>query len=374
MDITLSEQERMLQEQARNFLAKEVTLDLVRAMERDAQGYPPALWKQMAELGWLGIPLPEAYGGAGLGMMELAIIAEEMGKALAPAPFIPAIAMGAMALLDGGSDEQRRRMLPQIARGENLLSIAYLERGKPDLGWVRDVLSTVAHRTKDGYTITGQKQFVPYAHAADDILILAADAASGKATWFIIDRTAPGVSVRRLSTTGADHLCHMELKSVAVAGQDTLSGDGWEVLERAVQRAAVATCAFMTGAAQRVLEITTEYAKRRVQFGRPIGTFQAVSHACADMAVETEGARYITYEAAWAIDQGNEAPLTVSAAKAYVSDAIRVVMLKGHQAHGAIGFSEEHPMPLYSRRAKMGEALFGSASLHRERVAKLLGL
>lgn len=374
MDITLSEQERMLQEQARSFLAKEAPLELARAMEHDARGYPPALWKKMAELGWLGIPLPEAHGGAGLGLLELTIIIEEMGKALAPTPLIPTVALGAMAVAEGGSEEQKRRILPRVAGGELVLSVAYMEHGRPDLGWVRDVVATAAHKTKDGYTVTGQKQFAQYAHVADMLLVLAQEAASGKPLWLLVDRNAPGVTVRHLSTTAADHQCHVELKSVAVPSQDALPGEAWTLLERMLQRGAIATCAAMTGGAQRVLEITTEYAKTRVQFGRPIGTFQAVSHRCADMAVETEGARYITYEAAWAYSQGRDAALDVSTAKAYVSDAVREVMLDGHQAHGAIGFSEEHPVPLYSRRAKMGEALFGSASLHRERVARLLGM
>lgn len=374
MDITLNEQERMLQEQARNFLAKEVTLDLVRAMEKDARGYPPSLWKKVAELGWLGIPLPEAYGGAGLGILELTLIAEEMGKTLAPLPLLPTVVMGAMALLDGGSEEQKQRILPRVASGDTLLTMAYIEHGKPDLGWVRDGVSTTAHRAGDGYLVTGQKQFVHYAHVADSILTLAADASSGKPLWLLIDRTAPGVTVRHLSTTAADHQCHVSFQKVAVSDKNILHGDAWLILEKALQRAAIASCASMVGSAQRVLEFTTEYAKTRVQFGRPIGTFQAVSHRCADMAVDTEGARYATYEAAWSLSKGHDAAIDVSTAKAFVSDAVRDVMLNGHQAHGAIGFSEEHPMPLYSRRAKMAEALFGSATLHRELVARLLGL
>ena len=374
MDITLNEQERMLQEQARSFLAKEVTLGLVRAMEKDPRGYPPALWKKIAGLGWLGIPLPEAHGGAGLGILELSLIAEEIGKTLAPVPFIPTVVMGAMALLDGGNDEMKKRILPRVASGETLLTMAYLEHGKPDLGWVRDVLSTTAHRAGDGYLVTGHKQFVHYALAADSLLTLAADASSGKPLWLLIDHATPGVTVRHLSTTAADHHCHVSFQKVAVPERNVLHGDAWLILEKALQRAAVASCASMVGAAERVLEFTTEYAKTRVQFGRPIGAFQAVSHRCADMAVDTEGARYITYEAAWSLSRGHDAAIDISTAKAFVSDAVRDVMLNGHQAHGAIGFSEEHPMPLYSRRAKMAEALFGSATLHRERVAHLLGL
>ncbi len=375
MDITFTQQEKMLHDQARDFLQKEAPLDLVRAMEKDQRGYPVDLWRKMAGLGWLGIGVPEAYGGSGLGMMELAIVAEQMGRVLAPAPYIATVAMAAPLVAEAGSEEQKRRVLPAIAKGERIATAAYLEPGAPHLGWERGELSVTARPQGGAYTLDGVKQYVQYAHAADVIVTLARDTATGKAVWLLVERGTPGVEVKHLATTGSDHQCHVTFKGAkAPASAKLPEGDPWALAERAVQRGAVAMCAYMAGAAQRALELTTEYAKTRVQFGRPIATFQAVRHRCADMAVDVDGARFITYEAAWTLAQGQPCALEVSVAKAYVSDAVRDVMAHGHQVHGAIGFSEEHAMPLYSRRAKMGEALFGSANLHRERVAQLLQL
>ncbi len=376
MDVTFNEQERMLQDRARELFQREVSLDLVRAMEEDRQGYPVELWRKMAELGWLGIAFPERYGGAGLGLLELAIVAEQMGRVLAPAPYIPTIAMAGLTVLDGGTEEQRRAVLPRMARGELIATMAYLEPDRPNIGWERQELWVTAKTTGTGYVLDGAKHFVPYAHVADLILTVAKDLYTDQPVYLLADRRSPGVEVQHLSTTAGDHHCHVTFRGTPVPESMRIGGRdaGWGLLERAVQRGAVATCAYLAGAAQRALEFTVEYAKNRVQFGRPIATFQAVRHRCADMAVEADGARFITYEAAWLLSQGLPAELEVSVAKAAVSESVREVMAHGHQVHGAIGFSEEHAMPLYSRRAKMGEALFGSASLHRERVAQRLGL
>ncbi|MCH8194938.1 MAG: acyl-CoA dehydrogenase family protein [Chloroflexi bacterium] len=235
-------------------------------------------------------------------------------------------------------------------------------------------LASTAQLRGDSYVLNGEKHFAQYAHVADVILTLARDEASGEAVWLLVDGGSEGIDVTPVSTTGGDHQCHVTFRDTPVPAANRLPGDGWPVLERTLQRAAVATCGFAAGAANKVLEFTVEYARTRVQFGRPIATFQAVRHRCADMAVEVDGARFITYEAAWGLSEGIPSEMEVSVAKAYVSDAVREVMAHGHQVHGAIGFSEEHPMPLYSRRAKMTEAMFGNANLHRERVAERLGL
>ena len=376
MDVTFNERESMLQEQARDFLEREVPLDMVRAMETDARGFSDELWRKMAGLGWLGMAFPEAYGGEGLGLLDLAIVTEQMGRTLTPSPFLATVTLAGLAILDGGSEEQKQRWLPGIAKGERILSIAYLEPNKPLLGWERPDLETSAKPQGDGYVLSGDKHFVQYAHVADDILTFAKDAGSGEPIWLVVDRTTPGVETRHLQTTAADHQCHVTFNDVQVPAAACLAGGagGWHLLTNALQRGVIATCAYMAGAANKVLEFTVEYAKERVQFGRPIGTFQAVRHRCADMAVDVDGARFITYEAAWTLSEGLPADLEVSVAKAYVSDAVRQVMASGHQAHGAIGFSEEHAMPLYSRRAKMGEVLFGNANYHREKVAQELGL
>ena len=376
MDVTLNERERMLSEQARDFLDREAPLDLVRAMEEDPQGYPPELWRQIAGLGWLGTPFPEAYGGEGLSLFDVNLIVEQIGYSIAPLPFIPAVLLGGMTVLDAGDDEQKARYLPSVVKGDRLMTAAIIEPGKLDIGYRREPPGVVAKRSGGGFVLNGVKHFAQYAHVADDIIVFASEDGASEPVWLVVDAKSPGLEVQHLRTTAEDHQCHVAFTDVSVPEANVLrSGPGaWAVLERLLARGAVATCAYLCGAMRKVLEFTTEYSKTRVQFGRPIATFQAVRHRIADMASEVDGAQYITYEASWTLSQGLPADMEVSVAKAYVSDAAKTVMAGGHQLHGAIGFSEEHPMPLYSRRGKMGEVLFGNSNLHRERVAeRLLG-
>ena len=376
MDVTFNERESMLQEQAKDFLEREVTLDHVRAMEEDAKGYQEELWRKMAGLGWLGIAFPAEYGGEGFSFLDLVILTEQMGRTLAPSPFLQTVTLAGLTILEDGSDEQKKRLLPSIAKGDLIVSMAYIEPNKPRLGLEHMDLETTAQADGDGFVLNGEKHFAQYAHVSDHILTLAKDASSGLPVWLLVDRGSAGVETQHLETTGHDHQCHVRFKDVRVPAESRLSGasDASRSLSNALRRGSVAVCAYMAGAADKVLEFTVQYAKERVQFGRPIGTFQAVRHRCADMAVEVDGARFITYEAAWNLSGGLPSDLEVSVAKAYVSDAVRNVMASGHQAHGAIGFSEEHPMPLYSRRAKMCEVLFGNSNFHREKVAQELGL
>ena len=376
MDVTLNEHERMLSEQARDFLSREAPLDLARAMEDDERGYPPDLWRKAAGLGWLGLPFPKEYGGEGLSLFDANLVVEQIGYTVAPLPYVAAVLLGGMIILEAGSEEQKARYLPSAAKGDRLLTAAIVEPGKLDIGYRRERPAVTAKRHDGGFALDGVKHFVQYAHTADDIVVFAFDEEAAEPVWLVVDAKAPGVEVTHLRTTAEDHHCHVTFTGAQVPESNALrSGPGaWPVLENALARGAVATCAYLSGAMRKVLEFTTEYAKTRVQFGRPIATFQAVRHRIADMAAEVDGAQYITYEASWTLSQGLPAQMEVSLAKAYVSDAARTVMSGGHQVHGAIGFSEEHPMPLYSRRGKMGEVLFGSANLHRERVAERLGL
>lgn len=376
MDVTLNERERMLSEQVRDFIEREVSLDLVRSMERDVTGYPSELWRKVAELGWLGTPFPAGYGGEGLSLFDVNLIVEQMGYGIAPLPFIPSVILAGMTLLDAGDEEQKARYLPPLVRGEQLMTAAVAEPENLDIGFLRKGPATVVKKNSDGFVLEGVKHFVQFAHVADNILVFASEEGSPEPVWLVVDSKAPGVDVTHLRTTAEDHHCHVTFSKVGVPEKNVLQAGpvAWSTLERLVARGAVATCAYLCGAMRKVLEFTTEYAKTRVQFGRPIATFQAVRHRIADMAAEVDGAQYITYEASWTLSQGIPAEMEVSVAKAYVNDAVKSVMAGGHQLHGAIGFSEEHPMPLYSRRGKMGEVLFGNSNLHRERVAERLRL
>ncbi|HEV8673239.1 MAG TPA: acyl-CoA dehydrogenase family protein [Methylomirabilota bacterium] len=384
MDFGFSQEQELSRQTARSFLEKECPSTFVRRMMDDAAGITDEFWKKLAELGWLGLVYPESYGGLGLGFVDLTVILEEMGRAVMPGPFFSTVLLGGLAILEAGSDAQKTAWLPKISTGEARATLALAEEsGRWDAAGVQ-LAAKAAKGGKGGYVLSGTKLFVPDAHTAD-VLVVAAR--TGKATGddaqtgiglFLVPTDAKGVSVTLLPTMDQTRkLCEVTLSRVEV-GPDALlgaAGGGWTPLARVLDRATVGLCAEMCGGAQKVLDMCTEYAKIRVAFGKPIGTYQAVKHKCADMLVAVENAKSITYYAAWAVDEGvAEAPLAASMAKAYVSDAYRKAAGDGIQIHGGIGFTWEHDLHLYFKRAKGSEVTFGDATFHRERVAQLINL
>jgi alkylation response protein AidB-like acyl-CoA dehydrogenase len=304
---------------------------------------------------------------------------EEMGRAMVPGPYVSTVLLGGAAILQAGSDAQKKEWLPRIAAGEARATLAWMEpsAAPPPAG-----VSLPARETAGGrFTLSGTKLFVPDAHLADAIVVAArVGGGSGEegVTLFLLPRGMPGLEVTLLPTMDQTRkLCEVSLEDVAV-GREALIGQvgaGWAALSRVIDRATVALCAEMCGGAQKVLDMTVEYAKIRHAFGRPIGAYQAVKHRAADMLVDVENSKSLTYYAAWAMDEGApEGPLAVSMAKAYVSDAYRRVAAAGIQLHGGIGFTWEHDLHLYFKRAKGSEFAFGDATYHRERVAELVDL
>ncbi|MBM4443725.1 MAG: acyl-CoA dehydrogenase [Chloroflexi bacterium] len=366
----------MLQKAARDFLANECTKQHVRQMELDEKGYSPELWGKMAELGWLGLPFPERYDGGGGSLLDLVILLEEMGRACLPGPYLPSVVMSGLTILAAGSDDQRQTYLPAIARGE-IITFALTES---DGSYEAASMKSRAARGKGGYVISGTKLFVPYAHVADRLLCLARTAAGSRPedglSLFVVDGGSPGVRSAVLSTIASDKQCEVVLDGVAVPEGNLIGqpGGAWPVAEKTLQWAAMAKCAEMVGAAQQVLEMSVAYAKERVQFDRPIGTFQAVQHHCANMLLDVDGMRYLTYEAAWLLSNGLPAVKEVAMAKAWVSEAIGRVVRLGHQIHGGVGYTVDHDLQLYYRRGKAAQALFGDANYHRELIAGQLGL
>ncbi len=380
MDLGFNEEQEMLRKSARDFLDKECPKKLVRAMEEDATGHSPDLWDKMAGLGWLGLHSPEKYGGMGFGFLDLCVLLEEQGRALLPGPFFSTVALASQAIMDGGSEAQKQDLLPKIAQGKLIMAVAWTEpTAKYDPSGIR--LKAVADG--DSFILNGTKLFVHDAHVADMLLVAARTGGTPRSaegiTLFGVDARAAGVKAKPLVTIASDKQCEVTFRRVPVSKAHILGGPnqvgkGWPVLEKLWAKAAVAECARMLGGAQWVLETTVQYAKDRVQFGRPIGSFQAIQHYCANMATDVDGARYITYEAAWALDKGQPATMEVARAKAWVSDAYRRVCATGHQVHGAIGFTKDHDLQLYTRRAKAAEVRFGDADHFREVVAQQLGL
>ena len=376
MDFGFSEEQEMLRQSARSLLERECPPAHVRQMMEDERGYSPELWRKMAGLGWLGLVLPEEHGGAGLNYVDLVVVAEEMGRVLLPSPFIWTL-MFAEAVSRAGSDEQQRRFLPAIARGELVATVANLEASG---SWEESGIKMTARKSGAGFVLEGDKLFVNDAHVADFFLVAART--GGKrdngVTLFAIDAKRPGITVTPLKTMDQTRkLGEVRLRGVKAAPTDIVGevNNGWPVLAAAGDRAKVALAGEMMGGAQKVLETTVEYTKVREQFGRPIGSFQAVQHKCANMMVDVEGAKSAVYYAAWAVsNDAADARTAAAVAKAAASDAYRRVAADGIQVHGGIGFTWEHDMHLYFKRAKSSEFTFGDANFNRDIVAESIGM
>jgi alkylation response protein AidB-like acyl-CoA dehydrogenase len=346
-------------------------------MEEDERGYLPELWKKMADLGWLGLPFPEEYEGEGLSFLDLIVLLEEMGRACLPGPFLSTVVLGGLAIMAWGREEQKQYFLPRICEGEAILTLALTESSAR-----YDAASMQTSATLDGddYLISGTKLFVPDAHIADWIICVTrteetSDPEEG-ITLFLVDAKSPGISTVVLRTIAGDKQCELSLEKVRVPRGNILGqlGLGWEIVKRVMEWAALAKSAEMVGGNQQVMEMTVNYAKERIQFDRPIGSFQVIQHYLADMSIDVDSSRASLYKAAWMLSEGLPSTYEISVIKGWVSEAYRRVATRSHQIHAAIGFTKEYDLELYFRRAKTSELLFGDADFHREVVAKQLGL
>jgi len=371
MNFAFSDEQEELRKVVRQFLENKSTETAVREQMDTEQGYDPAVWTQMAEqLGLQGLAIPETYGGSGYGFIELVVIFEEMGRRLLPAPYFSTIALAATALLHSEDDEAKSTHLPGIASGETIATVAFTEaNGK----WDESGITATATKDGDGYTITGEKMFVIDGHVAD-LLIVAAKTDAGT-SLFTVAGDASGLTREALPTmdqTRKQAKVTFDGTPGTLLGAD---GQGWSILERMLDIAVVALAAEQVGGAQLCLEMAVQYAKDRVQFGRPIGSFQAIKHKCADMLLEVESAKSAAYYAGWCASELNdELPSVASLAKAYCSEAYFHAAAENIQIHGGIGFTWEHPAHLYFKRAKSSELLFGDPTYHRELLAQRIGL
>lgn len=377
MDLSLTEEQELLQTSARDFLAQKCPTTHVRAMEEDDIGYSPELWKEASELGWAGLMFPEEYGGAGYSFIELCVLMEECGRALFPSPFHSAVLTFGLPISLGGSDAQKQKYLPAISAGTLLGTLALTE---PSATYDPSGISVRAEARDGGYVINGTKLFVLNAHTADELLVAVRTSDEGGPengiSLLLVPADAPGVSTTGLSTIASDRQFEVEFTNVSV-GADALVGElnqAWPIIKSTLDHATVAKCAEMVGIGQVAFDMSVDYAKNRVQFGRPIGSFQAIKHKCSDMIIEVDGSRFITFRAAWSLSEGLDADKEVAMAKAWTSEACRRVCANAHQIHGGIGFTKEYDLQLYFRRAKTGEVLYGDADVHREVVAQEIGL
>jgi len=382
MNFGFSDEQEMLRESAKKFLEAHCPPTFVREMIEHETGHSTDLWRKLAELGWLGLLLPEKLGGMGGSMLDATVILEEMGKVLLPGPFFATVLLGGVAVSAGGSPAQQRDLLPRMAQGSLVLTLAFLEAsGRFDAAGIQ---LEAKRKGKGGdFVLKGEKLFVLDAGVADTIVVAARTTPNQRKperglTLFLVERGAPGLTIDPLRTIDMTRRqAQLSFDRVVVSADQVLGSvdRGWPPLARAIETGTASICVETVGVAQRALELSVRYAKDRTQFGKPIGSFQAVKHKCVDMMLAVENARSLGYYAAWALSAKNrEAPQALAMAKAYASDAGKNVTAEAIQVHGGIGFTWEHDIHLYYRRALANEAAFGSAPLHREAVAQRLSL
>ncbi|MEC8958994.1 MAG: acyl-CoA dehydrogenase family protein [Chloroflexota bacterium] len=369
MDLGLSEIQQMLKTSAQDFLSRECPLTLVREMEEDSRGFTDELWRQMVGLGWTGVAFPEQYGGTGGNFADLGVLLEEIGRSLAPSPFFSTVVLGGMTVLDAGSDAQKDELISRICAGTIIMTMAVSEDSATYEPWG---IKATANQKGGGYEISGTKLFVPDAEASDVVIVAArtlssSDPADG-ISLFLVPSGTNGLNISPMQSIGNERVFEVNLDNVNVPADAVLGpvGQGWPIVEQSIMRATAAQCIEMLGGAEAVLDMTVEYAKGRAQFGRAIGSFQAVQHHCARMATDVEGSKNIAYQAVWRLSEGLSAQKEVAMAKAWIGPAYRRVCGTAHQCHGAIGFTKEHDLQLYTRRAKVHELTYGDVNHHKE--------
>jgi alkylation response protein AidB-like acyl-CoA dehydrogenase len=374
MRLTLTEEQEMLKKTARDFLADKCSKKFIKQMEESETGYSGELWQQMAELGWMGLAFPEKYGGGDMNFLDLAVLLQEMGRACLPGPFFSTVVLGGLSILDLGSEEQKQEYLPKIISGEKILTLALTELSY--FNYNASSVTVEAVRNNGNYTISGTKLFVADAHIADYLLCVVRTKPEDGFTIFLVDAKNPIIKCTVLDTIAGDKLCEVVFDQMSIPEANILGqlNQGWSTVQKIIERAAVGKCCEMVGNIQRVLEMTVDYAKERKQFDRPIGSFQAVQHYCADMATDVDSARFATYQAAWMLCEGLPCTKEAAIAKAWISEASQRVLALAHQIHGAIGATIEHDLHYYTRRAKAAEIAFGDANFYREIVAREMGL
>jgi alkylation response protein AidB-like acyl-CoA dehydrogenase len=377
MDFGFTEAQLMLKSSAREFLEGECPRSFVRSMEEDERGFTPELWQKIAQVGWLRLPYPQEYGGDGQDFLTLCLLLEEMARVCLPGPYFSTTVLCGLPLAEFGSEAQKREFLGRLGDGQRTMTLAMLE---PNVRYDAAGVQLEATARNGGFVLNGTKLLAPYANSVDHLLL---PARTGKAsntgdgiTFFIVPTSAPGITQTPLATISHDPQSEVAFQNVEV-GQDGVLGevDGGEAIFNKInQWGAVGSCAMLVGAADVVLDMTTDYVKQRVAFGRPIGSFQAIQHHCANMAVDAETSKAITYQAAWYLAEGLPAEQVVSMAKGWTGDAIRRLYSLGHQCHGAIGLTTEYDLQLYSRRCKVWEMTFGDTNYHQDRLTRLAGL
>ena len=376
MDIDLNEEQDMLRKMSRDFLTTKCPGSLVRAMMKDERGYPPDIWKEISELGWLGLAFPSQYGGEGGSFLDLMVLIEEMGRVCFPGPFLSSV-IGGLFILHAGNEEQKKEFLPRLCKGKLLATLAVYEE---DIRFDSSGINLKATHDKDGFVLSGAKMFVPDANVADLLICVAR---TGKAqgtddgiTLFLVDSKSPGVECTLLKPLDGSKQCRVVFNKVKVPGSAVLGtvDKGWQAARKILDMAAAAKCAEMLGGAEAVVAMTVQYSKERIQFGHPIGSYQSQQHRCADMKTDVDGMRLTTYQAGWMLSENIPCVREVAIAKAWASDSFRRIVYAGLRLHGGMAVINEHDMTLHYKKALASEFYFGDARYHRKVVLQELGV
>jgi alkylation response protein AidB-like acyl-CoA dehydrogenase len=368
MDFRASPAQQLLATTARAFLRQHCPPELVQRLALDERGFDEALWRRMAELGWPGLLIPSELGGSDGSLLDVILLVEEMGRVGLPGPFVASAVVATSLVLTAGSPAQKKRLLPEMAAGARIASLALVE----ETGSF-DPAAVALECTLPG-RLSGRKLFVKDAHVADDLVVVVR--VGGALSLLAIPSDRAGITRLPLDPISGEKLFEVTFDHVTLQTDDLLGavGDGEALLASALRAGSLARTAEMVGGAQRILELAVEHAKTRVQGGRPIGGYQAIQHACADLVRDVDAARGLLYAAAWKAAEGRPVDADAALAKAYAGEACLAVARRGHQIFGAISYCEEHPLHLVHKRMQAASVDFGDAQLHLETVARAMGL
>ncbi|WP_089720010.1 acyl-CoA dehydrogenase family protein [Candidatus Entotheonella palauensis] len=371
MDFSLTESQELLLSTARGVFQQHCPTTFVQELALSEHGFADDLWRRISELGWPGLMIPETFGGSGGSLLDIVLLVEQMGYACFPSPYLQSAVVCTSILLNLGSSAQQQRLLPPMARGERICTLAILEESA---SFAPDAIALTGDA---GGKLNGAKLFVKDAHIADDLIVVTRSRNGVDVNVFLMETATPGVSLQPVEVISDEKLFEVTFNNVPLteAMQLGLAGSGWSDITPALQLGALVRCAEMVGCAQRILDICSDYTKVREQSGRPIGAFQAIQHHCADLLRHVEASRGLLYNAAWRHQESmSDSAAAIATAKAYAHDAGLWVARKGHQIMGAIGYCEEHPMHLFHKRIQAAGLDFGDAAMHVETVAQSIGL
>lgn len=380
LDLAFTPTQELLKNSAHTFVADQCSRTTVREIDENDRGFSPELWQHVKQMGWPGILIPERYGGLGSGFTDAAVIFEEMGWACMPSPLHSSGVLSALLILEAGNEEQKARLLPAIAAGEQILTLAYTE---PEYGWGPGAVTLSARQSGGDFLLSGTKLFVPDAQVADSLIVAARTGGPGRAedgiSLFLLPKGAPGVAIRSIKGWTGDRLSEVTLANARVPSSALLGqlNKGWASLEPALDKATIILCAYMVGGMQQMLDLSSEYSRGRIAFGVPISTYQRVQDMIINIVDDLESARWATYEALWKLDEGHperEVKEAISMAKAVASEGFARATEHAHHVHGGVSVDKSYGLYLYTKKARTLFSYLGDPQHHRRRMAELMGL